>query len=27
MFKVLDDFNLASQDLSPYKNVQDWNDC
>ncbi|MFN1583788.1 hypothetical protein [Vibrio rotiferianus] len=27
MFKVLDDFNLASQDLSPYKNVQDWIDC
>lgn len=27
MFKVLDDFNLASQDLSSYKNVQDWNDC
>ncbi|EGU60951.1 hypothetical protein VINI7043_02425 [Vibrio nigripulchritudo ATCC 27043] len=27
IFKVLNEFNLASQDLSPNKNVKDWSDC
>ncbi|CAH1602283.1 hypothetical protein THF1C08_80115 [Vibrio jasicida] len=27
MFKVLNNFDLASQDLSPYENVEDWSKC